>query len=87
MDLAETSLFEYMERRRAASSSLPVLPEAEAVGIVRAMAAALRSLHANVPKIIHRDLNPNNILRLFDGTWVLADFGLVKFIGGAGPAT
>jgi serine/threonine protein kinase len=35
-----------------------------------------------VPPIIHRDVNPNNILRLPSGAWFLADVGLAKFLQG-----
>ena len=41
---------------------------------------AVEALHQNRPKLIHRDINPNNLLRLPDGRWVLADFGLAKFL-------
>lgn len=85
MDLAECSLTEYANSH--ATNSKPLLSNDESVVIMRAMIEAVRALHGQRPTVIHRDLNPNNILRLPDGRWVLADFGLAKFIGTAAFTT
>lgn len=84
MDLANTNLTNYANMLFEGSPQRPVFQIAEAVEIIRQMISALEALH---PKIIHRDLNPNNILQLPDQRWVLADFGLVKFVGTAALST
>jgi serine/threonine protein kinase len=85
MDLADCSLTEYANSK--AGGVKPVLPREECVLIMRSMIAAICALHGQKPRLIHRDLNPNNILRLPDGRWVLADFGLAKFMGTAAFST
>ena len=50
--------------------------ESEAVDIIRQVADALDYAHAQ--GLIHRDVKPDNIMILADGTVKLADFGLVK---------
>jgi serine/threonine protein kinase len=83
MDLAEVSLSDYLQARLGGSPPgelRPVLPQEEAVNILGSVMNAVRTLHENRPPLIHRDLNPNNILRMPDGRWVLADFSLAKFL-------
>lgn len=80
MDLAESNLTAFIKQQWQDQSTRPALETNEAATIVRSMAAALDALHSQSPRIIHRDLNPNNVLRLPDRTWVLADFGLAKFL-------
>lgn len=80
MDLADTNLTEYVNTRWSATVTPPVLHRNEAKSIVMSIVAALNALHTHSPRIIHRDLNPNNVLLLPDGRWVLADFGLAKFL-------
>jgi serine/threonine protein kinase len=84
MDLADCSLSQYLETRKKESNrDKPYLLPQEAVHIIRSVISAIATLHGHSPrKIIHRDINPNNILLLPDKRWVLADFGLAKF----GPA-
>jgi serine/threonine protein kinase len=83
MDLAESSLSAYLEKRLGGSpgsSRRPTLPEDEATVILKSVIGAVQTLHENNPSVIHRDLNPNNILLMPDGCWVLADFSLAKFL-------
>jgi tetratricopeptide (TPR) repeat protein/tRNA A-37 threonylcarbamoyl transferase component Bud32 len=49
-------------------------PLAERVADARAICAGLAAIHA--VGIIHRDVTPQNVLRLADGRLVLSDFGL-----------
>lgn len=80
MDLADTNLTGFLNARRGTAVSRPALHLSDANQIVISMVEALHALHSRSPRIIHRDLNPNNILLLPDGRWVLADFGLAKFL-------
>ena len=52
------------------------IPEAEALRIGAAVASALA--HAHSLGIIHRDVKPDNIMMMSDGTPKLADLGLAK---------
>jgi len=54
------------------------LPEKEAVGIAVCLGRALSVLHQS--GLLHGDVSPSNILRIH-GNWVLADPGLVRFLG------
>ncbi len=63
------SLSQLVERRGA-------IPEAEAVGYVRAVGDALQYIHAM--HINHLDIKPGNIIRRRDGRVVLIDFGVSK---------
>jgi serine/threonine protein kinase len=53
-----------------------VLPEAEALDIVRGIADALQ--HAWYHKVLHRDLKPQNVLLTKDGLPKVCDFGLCR---------
>jgi serine/threonine protein kinase len=89
MDLATHSLTGYLEeiRHNQLNKQRPVLPFDESQLIVQSAMDAVEALHRNQPKLIHRDINPNNLLRLPDNRWVLADFGLVKFLSTAQAST
>lgn len=83
MELAEVNLAEYVEKSagiKCESGKALLLPD-EAVMVARSMIAAVSALHGHSQVILHRDINPNNILHMSDGRWVLADFGLAKFVG------
>jgi formylglycine-generating enzyme required for sulfatase activity/predicted Ser/Thr protein kinase len=74
-----TSLAEYVRAHGA-------LSEAEAIGYIRQVAAALDYMHAPGRQIMHLDLKPTNILRQPDGTIKVIDFGLSKQYDAAGEA-
>ncbi len=83
MDLAECDLVKYLHARAmesAGEGSRPILSSQEAQKILIAIMDAVDALHQADAPILHRDVNPSNILRLFDGTWVLSDFSLAKFL-------
>jgi serine/threonine protein kinase len=52
------------------------VPIDDAIGIVRQLAAALEAAHER--GVIHRDLKPDNIRRMPDGTVKVLDFGFAK---------
>lgn len=52
-----------------------MLPEREALAIIRGMALALS--HAHASNVVHRDVKPENVLICEDGSAKLTDFGLV----------
>jgi serine/threonine protein kinase len=88
MDLAACSLARFLEKRKENDGlERPCSTPAEAALIFRSIASGVSALHNNDPKVIHRDINPNNILLSIDSDWMLADFGLAKFLGSAPTAT
>lgn len=50
------------------------------IKIANSIISAINYLHNHEKKIIHRDIKPNNILKYQDGTYKLADFGIVKHL-------
>jgi len=56
------------------SGALKARPFAERIADARAVASALAAIHK--AGIVHRDLTPQNLLRMSDGRVVLTDFGL-----------
>jgi len=83
MDLALCNLTSYVKeviaKQKRQGSKRPLLPFTDAASILRSVFSAAKALHDNQPAVIHRDINPQNILCLPNGTWVLADFSLAKF--------
>lgn len=71
-----------LERARARGE--PGLPLCEALGIALAIAEALRYVHGRRDElgrpldIVHRDLNPANVLVSYEGAVKLIDFGIAK---------
>ena len=53
---------------------------ASRVAVMMSVVDAVQAMHNGNPSLIHRDINPNNVLLMPDGKWVLADFGLVGFM-------
>jgi len=84
MDFADDSLTSYADRTSHESREDQMLARRE---IVLSIMNAAEALHCCIPAVIHRDINPNNVLRLPDGKWVLADFGLAKFVSTAPLST
>lgn len=54
------------------------LSQAEVVRFLREAAGLLAYLHGRSPPVIHRDINPKNVVRRPDGSFVLVDFGAVR---------
>ncbi|SRR5260221_651970 len=81
MDLAECSLPDHLSNLAAiAPGKRPLLNASEALSILSDVMSGVIALHEHHPTIIHRDINPNNVLRMPDGRWVIADFTLSKFL-------
>jgi len=71
------------ESLRARLERTPVLPMHEALRIATEVADALDYAHRQ--GVVHRDIKPENIL-FSEGHAVVADFGLARALGEAGPA-
>jgi eukaryotic-like serine/threonine-protein kinase len=56
-------------------------PAREAASQIQILAEGVEAAHAK--KILHRDLNPSDVLLTDDGTLKIADFGLAKKLDGA----
>ena len=83
MDLAECSLPEHLSELSIVNPQhRPVLQTRDALGIMSDVMSGVIALHEHEPTIVHRDINPNNVLRMPDGRWVIADFTLSKFLLG-----
>ncbi|WP_158277529.1 serine/threonine-protein kinase [Opitutus sp. ER46] len=83
MELARMSLADHIQlsaRPGPSQAERPLLETREAISILRSVFDAVSALHRSDPAVIHRDINPSNILLLPDGRWVIADFSLGKFI-------
>lgn len=86
MDLADCTLGNYIEHTLADAprdNLRPLLPKVEATNVLLSVLDAVGALHENSPRVLHRDIKPDNILKMPDGRWALADFSLAKFISTA----
>jgi serine/threonine protein kinase len=54
------------------------LSRADVVRFLRDAASVLEYLHGRSPPVIHRDINPKNVIRRPDGSYALVDFGAVR---------
>jgi serine/threonine protein kinase len=84
MDLAAGNLNDYLsEKQKLGSGMRPFLNLQERNDILRSIFDGVQALHTGNSPIIHRDINPYNILQTTDGHWILADFSLSKFLAPA----
>lgn len=58
---------------------------AKALRDLRPVIDAVALLHAQKPRIVHRDVKPQNIYLSTDGDLILGDFGLVSVVRNDGP--
>ena len=72
MELCEETLAKFVS-----DSTGDTLVE-RAPDIIQQILKGLANLHRN--RILHRDLNPSNILRNAHGKWLLADFGIGRIL-------
>ncbi len=82
LDVGESNGFHYLAMEFVEGATVRdllakgPLPEREALGIVRQVAAGLA--HAHAQGVVHRDVKPGNILMTPEGTAKLGDFGLAR---------
>jgi eukaryotic-like serine/threonine-protein kinase len=69
---------------QASEQGTPGLPMPVAVSVITSLCEALEYIHSRTDelghplKIVHRDLNPKNVILSFDGAVKLIDFGIAK---------
>ena len=77
LDLCEETLEDFVNQQNSTDNLAKIAPV-----IIRQVLEGLHDLHHGEPPILHRDLKPKNILRNVDGKWLLADFGISRFLAG-----
>lgn len=83
MELAKSSLTTYLAEKLGKvirGTQRPLLPPSEAAHILLSVLDGVSALHFHKPAVIHRDIKADNVLHRGDGSWVLADFSLAKFL-------
>lgn len=58
------------------------LGTAEALSVINQTLNGLEALHKNNPPVIHRDIDPSNVMICSDGTVKIMDFGIAKISDG-----
>ena len=82
------SISEYLEgetlarRLDALRPTGQILSFDEVKRIIDALLGALEALHQHQPRIVHRDVDPSNLMLCTDGRVKLMDFGVVKLSDG-----
>jgi len=71
MEICECSLYSLLHVDRVSFN------EKENITMATDIAYAMEYLHAQTPAIIHRDLKSHNVLRAYNGSMKVCDFGLV----------
>ena len=80
MDLCEITL-ETFVRNNSSDDLVTIAPK-----IIKQVLKGLADLHRDPKPILHRDVKPVNVLLGAHGDWLLADFGISRFLAG-GAAT
>ena len=75
LDLCEETLEDFVDQQNSTDDVAKI-----ASVIIRQILEGIRDLHHSEPPVLHRDLKPKNILRNVDGKWLLADFGISRFL-------
>ncbi len=65
-------------RLEQATPGVPLMGESEVLRLINQGAKAVEALSTR--SVIHRDINPNNVMQRPDGTFVLIDLGLAKHL-------
>ena len=76
LDLCEETLKDFV-KRSSLHDCLAIAPN-----VIQHVLKGLADLHRGPKPILHRDLKPSNILQDVHGKWLLADFGISRFLMG-----